>query len=150
MTRQRYTTDLTDAQWERLRLLLETPGYKGGRPREYPMREIVNALLYYVKNGCTWRDLPHDLPPWSNVNNHTSYAGRKTVCWSGFTTHYVRRFARPRAGSERRVPRCWMHSRCGRRKKGGLLGLRRRQTDHGAEAPHRGRHTGVDLGTGRT
>jgi transposase len=34
------------------------------------MREIVNALLYYVKNGCTWRDLPHDLPPWSNVNDH--------------------------------------------------------------------------------
>jgi transposase len=70
MPRQRYTTDLTDAQWERLRPLLETPVYKGGRPREYPMREIVNALLYYVKNGCGWRDLPHDLPPWSNVNDH--------------------------------------------------------------------------------
>jgi transposase len=70
MPRQRYTTDLTDAQWERLRPLLETPTYKGGRPREYPMREIVNALLYYVKNGCGWRNLPHDLPPWSNVNDH--------------------------------------------------------------------------------
>lgn len=70
MKRQRYSTDLSDAQWERLRPLLETPKYKGGRPREYPLCEIVNALLYYVKNGCSWRDLPHDLPQWSNVSDH--------------------------------------------------------------------------------
>ena len=29
---------------------------------------IVNALLYLTKNGCTWRNLPHDLPPWSLVH----------------------------------------------------------------------------------
>ena len=70
MTRPRYTTDVSDAEWERLRPLLETPKHHGGRPREYPLREIVNALLYYVKSGCTWRNLPHDFPPWSNVNDH--------------------------------------------------------------------------------
>jgi transposase len=70
MKRQRDTTDLTDEQWERLQPLLETPRSKGGRPRQEAMREIVTALLYYVKNGCTWRDLPHDPPPWSNVSDH--------------------------------------------------------------------------------
>ncbi len=70
MQRRSYTSDLTDAQWERLRPLLESPKHKGGRPREWPLREIVNALFYYLKNGCSWRDLPHDLPPWDNVYDH--------------------------------------------------------------------------------
>jgi transposase len=26
------------------------------------LREVVNAILYITKNGCTWRDLPGDLP----------------------------------------------------------------------------------------
>jgi transposase len=36
----------------------------GGRPREVDMREIVNAILYVVREGISWRALPHDLPPW--------------------------------------------------------------------------------------
>lgn len=50
--------------------LLESPRSKGGRPRDYELREIVNALFYYLKNGCTWRDLPHDFPRWDNVYDH--------------------------------------------------------------------------------
>jgi putative transposase len=30
-------------------------------------REIVNAILYLTRNGCTWRNLPHDLPPYRIV-----------------------------------------------------------------------------------
>ena len=32
-------------------------------PRHYPLREITNAILYILKTGCQWRQLPHDLPP---------------------------------------------------------------------------------------
>jgi putative transposase len=28
---------------------------------------VVNAILYLVRNGCTWRSLPHDLPPYRIV-----------------------------------------------------------------------------------
>jgi putative transposase len=30
----------------------------------------VDAIFYVVKNGCTWRSLPHDLPPWKTVYHY--------------------------------------------------------------------------------
>lgn len=70
MNRRSYPTDLTDAQWERLRPLLETDPSKGGAPRTYALREIVNGLLYQLRGGIAWRAMPHDLPPWDNIYNH--------------------------------------------------------------------------------
>jgi len=66
MNRQTYTTDLTDAQWQKLELLLP-PAERRGRPREHKLREIVNAIFYIVDNGIKWRAMPHDLPPWQSV-----------------------------------------------------------------------------------
>ena len=55
--RKAYSTDLTDAQWHLLEPLV--PAAKaGGRRPKYERREIVNALFYVAKNGCTWRNLP--------------------------------------------------------------------------------------------
>ena len=33
-------------------------------PRSVDRREVLNGILYVLRNGCTWRALPHDLPPW--------------------------------------------------------------------------------------
>jgi putative transposase len=64
--RKPYPSDLTDAQWAILELLI--PEAKpGGRPREVVMREIVNAMFYINRSGCQWDMLPHDLPPKSSV-----------------------------------------------------------------------------------
>ena len=38
-----------------------------GRPSKYTKREIINAILYVTRNGCTWRALPHDFPPFGIV-----------------------------------------------------------------------------------
>lgn len=62
MSRPAYDTDLSDAQWEILHPLLECPKEHGGKPREHPLREIVNALLYQLRTACAWRLLPHDFP----------------------------------------------------------------------------------------
>lgn len=70
MKRKRYPTDLTDAQWKRLSPLLEKARDLRGRPRKYPLREIVNALLYVLRGGISWRALPHDFPPWESVYDH--------------------------------------------------------------------------------
>ena len=44
------------------------PPAKGiGRPRGWPLREIVNGIFYVMRSGCPWRLLPKDLPPWSTV-----------------------------------------------------------------------------------
>lgn len=70
--RQRYSTDLTDEQWELLHgLLPKEPGAgekRGpGRPREVDLREIVNALLYITSTGCQWDRIPHDFPKRGSV-----------------------------------------------------------------------------------
>jgi transposase len=66
MERISYPTDLTDGQWERIARWVPQPK-PGGRPPSYSRREIVNAILYVNRNGCTWRSLPHDLPPYRIV-----------------------------------------------------------------------------------
>jgi transposase len=64
--RKPYTSDLSDAEWAIIEPLLPPPK-STGRPIKYPRREIVNGMLYVLRNGSTWRDMPHDLPPWRSV-----------------------------------------------------------------------------------
>src|SRR3954465_15512787 len=67
MERQRrYPSDLTDAQWEIVEPML--PLIKSpGRIPKHPRRAIVDAILYVVRTGCSWRQLPVDFPPWPTV-----------------------------------------------------------------------------------
>ena len=62
----RYQTDLTDAEWRVIAPHLPKP-CATGRPREWPMREIVNGIFYVMRAGCPWRLLPNDLPPWGTI-----------------------------------------------------------------------------------
>ena len=62
----RYQTDLTDAEWRVIAPHLPKPCAMG-RPREWPMREIVNGIFYVMRAGCPWRLLPNDLPPWGTI-----------------------------------------------------------------------------------
>ena len=79
-TRTRYPSDLTDCQWDNIEHLF--PQAKGpvGRPRTYPLREIVNAVLYLGRGGCSWRMLPHDFPPWKTVSYYF-YTWRDRGVW---------------------------------------------------------------------
>jgi putative transposase len=69
MKNKSYPSDLSDRQWVVLEPLIP-PGKPGGRPRKYPMRQILNALFYHVREGGSWRALPHDFPPWKTVYNY--------------------------------------------------------------------------------
>ena len=65
-TRRAYLTDLSDEQWTILeRALPPAPG--GGRQRTVNLREVVNAIYYRLRTGCSWEMLPHDFPPNSTV-----------------------------------------------------------------------------------
>ena len=70
----RYTSDLTDNQWEKVKPLLGKM-----RNRKYDKRELVNAVLYVVKTGCQWRNLPKDFPEWNAVYHFYSRAKEKGV-----------------------------------------------------------------------
>src|SRR5688572_8730569 len=66
MRRNSYPTDLRDGQWRGIAPWVPEPK-SGGRPAKYSRREIINAILYVTRNGCTWRSLPHDFPPYRIV-----------------------------------------------------------------------------------
>jgi transposase len=65
-TRQSYSSDVSDAEWEFLIPYL-TLMREDAPQREYPLRDLFNAVRYVVKTGCQWRYLPHDFPPWTAV-----------------------------------------------------------------------------------
>ena len=61
-----YPSDMTDAEWEVLEP--SVPAVKdGGRPALYPRRDIVDAIFYVNRTGCSWRSLPTDFPHWMTV-----------------------------------------------------------------------------------
>jgi len=66
--KRRYPTDLTGRQWRLVEPLLpEPPPGPAGRPPKHGKREVVNAILYQVRAGGSWRMLPKDFPPWETV-----------------------------------------------------------------------------------
>ena len=67
-----YSSSLSDAEWEIFEplLLKALPAKKRTRPPKWTYREIVDGILYQLKNGCNWQDLPKDLPPYSTVYWH--------------------------------------------------------------------------------
>jgi putative transposase len=64
---KRYSTDLSDQEWEIIRPLIPPQRMGRGRKREVDEREILNAIFYQIHNGCIWSDLPKDLPAWQTV-----------------------------------------------------------------------------------
>src|SRR5271155_4486042 len=71
--RAAYPSDIADEEWSYLDPLLPAPKFgtpRGGRPQEFPTREIVNGIRYVLRTGCAWRLMPHDRPPWWTVYHY--------------------------------------------------------------------------------
>jgi len=123
---RRYPSDLTDAQRELIEPLLP-PVNTGGRPEKHPRRAIVDAILYVVRTGCSWRQLPVDFPP------------RQTVYW-----YYVRWEAQQ--VTERMLERLRGQVRTGQgRNEQPLAGVIDSQSIKGADTAGRGSR-GFDAG----
>jgi transposase len=55
--------DLTDQAWEAIEPLLpRNDGRRGGRFREH--RTVLNGILWVMRTGAPWRDLPERYGPW--------------------------------------------------------------------------------------
>ena len=60
---------MTDAEWAVLKPLIP-PASTGGRLRKTDMREAMDAILFVLRTGCTWRTLDEPcFPPRSTVYN---------------------------------------------------------------------------------
>ena len=80
MARRSYPTDVTDDEWALIEPLLPKPQRRGPRPN-VNVREILNAIFYLLHEGCQWRALPNDLPPWQTVSSYFRKWQRKGI-WS--------------------------------------------------------------------
>lgn len=72
-------SDLTDAEWCLLEPKLPVAS-RVGRPRKWPLRRIVEAILYLLRGGLPWRMLPPCFPPVSTVR-HWFYLWRDNGLW---------------------------------------------------------------------
>jgi putative transposase len=88
-TRKPYPSDLSDAEWTLLTPELPPP-VAAGAPRKTNLREVVNAILYRLHNGCTWRALPHDLPPEGTVRDYF-HRWRRSGLWLKINDAFRRR-----------------------------------------------------------
>jgi putative transposase len=62
-----YPSDLSEAEFIEINSVLPPPSQRG-RPWAHELREILDAIFFYVvRTGCQWRLLPHDFPPWPTV-----------------------------------------------------------------------------------
>ena len=62
---KKYTSSLTNAQWQVIENKL--PEQMVNRERKWCLRQIFESMLYVLKNGCVWADIPSEYPPSGTV-----------------------------------------------------------------------------------
>lgn len=67
MRTKKYPTDLSDKEWALIQTIVEKRTSPRGRLPKYPKRDVMNAIFYLLRSGCSWRLLPNDFPPWQAV-----------------------------------------------------------------------------------
>ena len=104
----RYASDLTDDEWLLVEPYMPPPSHVG-HPRKWPLREILNAILYTASTGCQWEMLPKDFPPPSTVR-YWFYKWRDDGLWQTINHHLVIKDTRGKRRQvglpERRCYRC--------------------------------------------
>jgi transposase len=56
---------LTDEEWELLADLFPKPAATGRPPRD--PRTVLDAILWVLRTGAPWRDLPEEFVPWQTA-----------------------------------------------------------------------------------
>ena len=134
-----YPSQITDAMWAVIEPLLPARDRRrGGRPRVYQDRPVLDAIFYVLRSGCQWRMIPHDLVPW-----WTAYRWYRTWAADGTwdTVHdRLRDAARAAAGKDPRPSAGVLDAQSVKSSEGGQA----RGVDMGKKITGRKRHLIVD------
>lgn len=97
MNRKSYPSDVSDEEWGFVASYLTLMKEDAGQ-RDYPLREVFNALRWMVRTGAQWRMMPNDLPPWQTVYQQT----QRWIAWGCFEAmvHDLRQLLGAAAGRE--------------------------------------------------
>ncbi len=72
--------DLSNEQWERLKSLLPSEKPRTGKPN-HDHRRVVNGILWILRTGAPWRDLPERYGKWQSVATRF-YRWQKGGIWN--------------------------------------------------------------------
>lgn len=95
--RKPYPSDLSDQEWQEIEPFIPVPS-TAGRAAEIERREIVNGILYVLRTGCSWRQMPHDLPNGKTVHHYFRIWNQQGI-WEPILAH-LRKQIRVRKGRE--------------------------------------------------
>lgn len=87
--RKAYPSDLTNAQWELIEPFIPGVSAEATVPT-IERREIVNAILYVLRTGCSWRQMPHDLPNGKTAHHYFRIWSHQGI-WEPIMTHLRKR-----------------------------------------------------------
>lgn len=99
MGRLAYPDDLSDNEWESIEHLIKPTNKISGRRPKYGYREMLDAIFYVLRSGCSWRSLPHDFPPWKSV--YTQFKRWKDDGVFQYVHDHMRDESRVRLGKKR-------------------------------------------------
>ena len=69
MEDKRYPSDISREQFEKIKPILES-ARKRTKPRTVDLYDVYCGILYILKGGCQWRQLPKDYPKWRTVHQY--------------------------------------------------------------------------------
>ena len=76
--------ELTDKAWEQIAPLLPENGRRGKQWREH--RTVINGILWKIRTGAPWRDLPERYGPWQTCHDRF-VRWRRDGTWDRLLAH---------------------------------------------------------------
>lgn len=76
--------ELTESAWTTIEPLLPRSSGRGGQWRDH--RTVINGILWKLRTGAPWRDLPERYGPWQTCADRLSHWRREGL-WDRLLTH---------------------------------------------------------------
>ena len=77
---------LTDEIWCQLQVIMKSKGCKFSKNN----RNVMEAILWKIRTGATWRDIPQELCPWKTAYNRFNRWSQKDL-WNNFFLLYEKK-----------------------------------------------------------
>lgn len=139
--RRAYPTDVSDEEWALMsEFIPEQIWFPNLQRPSHTAREMLNAIRYRTRTGVSWRNLPHDLPPWSTVFKTYQKWIREGVLESAHDA--LRRRVRREAGRNEEPSAAILDSQSVKSTDvGGPCGFDAGKKSKGTKTAHRGRRS---------